>query len=312
MSVSYLDFAQHCLWIYESPRYSEATLRKVSFVLTTLGKLGVHSTDQLTTDLFRSYVAARSADVCNNTIRGELTHLRACVNEAIDKEWVARAPKWRKLWPPRSTRRRKVLYSIDDLGTVLHHLESRSRSWDGLRLYALFVLVLYGGLRLREALLAEVEDLDLERRTIEVVARRRLKTADSARIVPIPAEAIPPLRRWIARVKSVHLFPNKSRSAPWTSGGPGRRPTERLRAAAAAVGVEGLTFQALRHCYVTWGRRRFGISGPAMTQIVGHTSANTHEENYLHPDEPNALADSVQGVRYRLTPDPDPRARAVC
>ncbi|HKI21159.1 MAG TPA: hypothetical protein VKA15_24920 [Isosphaeraceae bacterium] len=72
-SLDYTRFAAHCLAIYESPRYSPETLVKMSQLLVPLGPFGIRSTDELTTDLFRAYVAGRTGIVSNNTIRGELT-----------------------------------------------------------------------------------------------------------------------------------------------------------------------------------------------------------------------------------------------
>jgi integrase len=63
-----------------------------------------------------------------------------------------------------------------------------------------------------------------------------------------------------------------------------------------------LTFQSLRHSFATWGRRRFGIPGPVMRDILGHTLIATHECNYLHsPGDAAELVAAVARFSYRAT-----------
>jgi len=300
-AVEYTRFASHCRAIYESPRYSPKTRRKMEQLLGLLARLGVQRTDEMTTGLFRSYVAYRLGVVSSNTVRGELTYLRTCVNEAIDKRWLRKAPKWRKLWPPRSPRRRKVLHTVEEVHRVQEHLRSGSDTWEGFRLYALFVLVAHTGVRLGEAQQGQVQDLDLERGTFEIAGRDRVKTPDSVGLVPLPEASLPILREWRCMAGSVWLFPERSRRGPWTSGGRGRKPTQRLKAAAQAVGVEGMTFQSLRHTFATWATWRFGLSGPQLKRVLRHTTEETQAE-YVHlPKTLDDLARAVDRVDYRAS-----------
>jgi integrase len=134
-----------------------------------------------------------------------------------------------------------------------------------------------------------------------VVPRTRLKTEAAERCVPICPELAAILRGWRWRARSSWVVPASDRTKPWTSGGRGQKPTQRLSEAGRAVGVTGLTFQSLRHSFATWGRRRWGIPAPVMRDILGHTMIATHEAHYLHsPEDAAELSAAMTNVTYRL------------
>ena len=91
------------------------------------------------------------------------------------------------------------------------------------------------------------------------------------------------LRGWMLRLaRTVRdgpgcLLPRRDGQGPWRGGAKGKRPTDQLVAAGIAVGVPGCTFQSLRHTFTTLGRRVWGIDGPAMQEILRHTSIRTHK-----------------------------------
>ena len=194
---------------------------------------------------------------------------------------------------------RKTLHPLADLARTLGHLERQAETWDGHRLLMAFALAAYAGLRRDELLRLQWVDLDLAVGIIRVVPRQRLKTEAAERIVPICRELALILWAWRWRSRSQWVIPASDRSKPWTSGGKGQKPTQRLVAAGMAIGVEGLTFLSLRHSFSTWGRRRWGIPGPVMRDILGHTLISTHETNYLHsPGDVLELLAAVAKIRY--------------
>lgn len=296
-AIAFGEFTRLYLHVLSGPRYSPATRLKMRQILQQLADVGVMSTSDLTTQRLTDYAIVRSARVCANTVRGELTYARAAVNFAIEEEYLERGPKWRRLWPRKSARKRQAAHSIDAVRSVLEHLERDSEQWDRHRLYAAAAVAAYTGLRRDEILFAHAADVDLRRRLIDVRDRKRLKTEASAAPVPIAEELVPILRAWIFRGRSQWLIPRLDRRGPWRGGSVRDRPTARLVAAGRAVGVEGMTFQSLRHTFATHGRRRWGISAAAMRDILRHTSIDTHERHYLHPGDD--LVEAVRRVSYR-------------
>jgi integrase len=291
------EFRTAYLHVLSGPRYSPATRSKMDQVLRQFASLEVTSTADFTTAKATDYAIARSARVCANTVRGELTYLRAAVNYAIEERLLDKGPRWRRIWPRKSKRKRKTAHSVEQVRKVLEHLEQRIDTWDGHRLFAAAALAAYTGLRRDEVLWCRVGDIDLRNRIIDVVDWKRLKTEESANPVPIPEELVPALRDWMFRCRSMHLFPRLDRQKPWRGGSKASRPTARLVAAGMAVGVPGFTFQSLRHTFATLGRRRWGISAAAMRDILRHVDIETHEANYLHRIDD--LVDAVRHVSYR-------------
>lgn len=299
-SISLAEFRREFLPLYEMPLRAPATLEKMTAVLDLVEQLGAEQTEDFTTGLVVRFVQCRSRQVCANTVRGELGYLRAAVNWAADEDWLDRVPRWRRLWPRASAPKRTRAHTIPEVSRVLQYLRHRAPfSWQHHRTYFLASLIARTGLRRDEALYARVEDFDLHGAILWVVDHQRLKTEGSRAPVPLCDELLLDAAAWLPRTRSIHAVPNRRGTQPWTSGGIGRRPTERLVAAGEACGVPGLTCQALRHAFATWGRRRWGISAIQMRDILRHETEET-QEHYVHPEEELAeLVRSVRRVRYR-------------
>lgn len=299
--IAFGEFHTRILRLYSPPQRATKTLKKLDQVLRQVRDLGVGTTADITTDLAARYVSQRSAAVCANTVRGELGYLRAAANYAIEEDWLDRAPRWRRVWPRKSKPIRKTLHSIAEIARVLAYLEARSIDWHAHRDYALAVVASHTGMRLSEILFAHTQDVDLVARIIWVDPRRRLKTAVADGPVPVPDAAVPVIRDWMFRARSRFLFPTRRGTEPWTSGGPGRKPTQRLVAAGIACGVVEFTPQSLRHSFTTHGRRRFGVSSCVMKDILRHADELTHQRHYLHRTGDVAeMVRSVKDLCYRV------------
>jgi integrase len=292
------EFRRRIHAVYAGPAHSPRTAYQMDHVLALVQRLGCTSIADVTTELAAKYVAWRCESVCATTVLGELCYLRSAVNYAIEEGWIDRKPQWHRVRPRAGPRRKKVLHSIGDIARVLALLKSRSAEWTWNRLYALVGVVAYTGLRRDEALHLQVADVHLSDRLILVVARRRLKTQASAAPVPIcsPLRAI--LAQWIPRVGSPWLFPGVRRTGPWIGGSDGTRPTDRVRAVGAELGIDGLTLQSLRHTFATWSRRRWGLSALQLRDVLRHTTEHT-QEHYVHGElDFEELIRSVRKVRY--------------
>src|SRR5947209_1718016 len=121
-SLPWKKFSEIFLGLYEPPSHSVHTRSKMSYVLRMVGAMGVRSTADLTTELAARFVIERSKRVCANTIRGEISYLKAAVNYALEEGYLERAPKWRRVMPRRSPRRRKTLHRLEEIRWVLARL----------------------------------------------------------------------------------------------------------------------------------------------------------------------------------------------
>jgi integrase len=298
-----IPFDQFCteyIGVLSGPRYAVATRKKMEQVPKQVDALGVRSTAELTTKTVSRYAQGRSERVCPNTVRGELTYLRAACNYAIEEEYLDRGPRFRRSLPRKSPRIRKVLHPIESIRLVLDHLEQGQETWFGHRLFVVGSFAALTGARKSEVLYARWSDLDLGRGIWNVSARYRLKTEGSERPVPLCGELITIARGWRWRSRSEHLVPNHLLDEPWTTGGKGFRPTDQLVAAGLEVGVEGFTCASLRHSWSTWARRRWGLTGVEVRDILGHTTIQTHERNYLHGELDDADLVRIAGkIGYR-------------
>jgi integrase len=183
------------------------------------------------------------------------------------------------------------------VAAVLAHLERHAESWEGGRLHTLAAVLAYTGVRKMEALRLRVEDVDLVRGFVFVAPNGRpLKTPGSEAPVPCPAALLRILRDWIPRCGSEWLIPMKSRKGPWTNGTNGKRPTDLLRAAGLAAGVEGFTPLSLRHSLATHLAGFWGLKERQVQMVLRHTTSRT-QRRYIHPDLAN-LAALVRGFEY--------------
>jgi integrase len=299
--IPYSQFVASILAIYDGPGHSPRTLTKMRHALGLLGSLtGVETTADLSTETIATFVRERSAQVCANTVRGDLAYLSAAASYAVEEGWLDHPPRWRRIRPRRSPPAGPQLHSIADVRRVLHHLAAGSESWTGHRLYAIASVAAYAALRRDEILQLMVQDIDLAAGLLRVVERRRLKTEASAATVPIAPELGGIIAAWIPRCGSAWLFPGvRSRDHPWTGGANGERPCDRLRQAGEDIGIQGLTLNSLRHAWATWARRRWGLSAIQVQEVLRHTSPRT-QAWYLE-DEPDQAfrVRAVSQVSYR-------------
>jgi integrase len=268
-------------------------------VLRIVGDLGVESTADLTTELAARFVTQRSEVVCPNTVRGELSYLRAACNYAFEEGYLERVPRFKRVRPRKSPPKSTVVHSIGDIGRVLDRLQSRAPDWIEHRLYALTALAAHTGARRDEMLWSQCWDFNLTTGLRLVQERRRLKTEASAAPVPLCPELREVLAGWLARVDSVWMFPGVKGRGCWHGGVCGARPTDRLKQAGEAVGVEGLTFASLRHTFSTWARREWNLSDIQLADVLRHTTPETAARHYVHPGKLSALVASVDRVSYR-------------
>lgn len=258
------------------------------------------TTQALTPDLVARFAARGGAPA---TVNGLLSSLRAACRLGESRGWLAPGQldgaRWRVADDGR--RRKGRHHPRADIARVLDHLRRDSASWEGGRLFAFAATLAYCGLRKTEALRLRVEDVDLTRGFVFVLANGAdLKTEGSAAPVPIPGALRPILSRWLGRCGSEWVFPGVKRLGPWTGGGTGKRAGDRLAAAGRAAGVEGFTPHTLRHSLATHLRLSWRLTPKQIQMVLRHSDEFT-QEGYIHPDLQD-LAELVEGFDFTATP----------
>lgn len=325
--IPYGQFMAEVLDLYRPPLRAKATYCKIrqalEIVANLIGPKG--TTADLTPALIGRFVASRPASSSANTTIGLLSALRAACTYGVNLGYLRSSPfEARKRWIRPAPTHRERHHSREEIARVLDllHREAEERGgwagWRSRRIYAMVCLFAYTGLRRNEGLYLQVTDLDLEGRTLWIVARdgRQLKTQASGQPIPLAEALVPVLKNWLvhrldapttdptvpdgcavrpSRSDCPWVFPNITRVGPWTGGPPGQRPIDRLKAAGARAGVEGFTFLSLRHSFAThaehWGM------GPAMLQrILRHTTQQT-QKYYRHPDATN-MREAVSRIDF--------------
>jgi integrase len=303
--VTFASFACSLLSLYEPPLRARSTYSRMAQLLDLLGAHpGVVTTADLTTPTLALWIADRSRVVCVNTVIGELGYLQTACEFAVEEGWLRKNPFLsRRLRVRKEPTRWKRHHTLAEVGRVLTHLRERSSTWKGNRLYALASTVAYTGLRRNEALFLLAADVDLPERLISVVPRgkNRLKTEAAAAPVAACEELAEVLADWLPRCRSRWLFPSLWADTPWTGGNPGTKPLDRLRQAAEACGVSGMTWLSLRHSWATHAETAWGLSEPAIQRMLRHTSPITSRQHYRHADADNLRA-MVRSVSYRTAP----------
>lgn len=293
---------------YTVARRSPRTISKMRAVLDELiatigpGQEAPATTADLTTAGIGRWMALACGQRSPNTVIGLLGYVRAVASYAAEEGLIDRQPSWRRL-RPRRTRPAKVRHHpAQQVARLLDHLETRARNggWKCRRLYALTAVVAYTGLRRDEALWLRRQDLHLADGWIEVEPhhRRRLKTLDSGQPVPAPPELVPILEAWLPEVPAHRpwVIPSVRSEGPWHGGGPGRRPIDHLKAEAAKVGIQGITWRTLRASWATHAESLWGCTDPEIARVLRHTGAETGRRHYRQAD-----LDNLRRIGARVT-----------
>jgi len=295
------EFARGVLALYEPPIRRKSTHRKMRQVLDEFGRHCRHCRD-LTPETIAAWIAEHPGRR-PSTVATLLSSLRAACNYAISRGWLKtnpfqfRAPReWidpdvPELPPP--------VHTGEEIAAVLRQADSEASGgcWRAARLRAVLYSSAYTGARKREIMGLRVEDVDLELQVLRIRtnSKRPLKTRKSSANLPIPAPLAYVLAEWIPLASSEWLFPGSYRLGPWFDGAPGYRPIDELKALGKRAGVEGLTFQSLRHSFASLSEG-WGIGELMLQRLLRHTSIRT-QRGYRHPLS-GALVEAAAKVRF--------------
>jgi integrase len=306
--VSWPTFTAEVLALYAPPLRAKNTCRDMERTLDQVGELLGPSptTAGLTPELVARFLTSRPPHQSQSTTYAQLARVRVLCNYASDRRYVAVSPfTLRKRWMPKPpTPDRKRHHSAEDIRRVIDRarLEAERKTgwarWRAWRTHAVICTAAYTGARKMEILRLKVEDIDLDRRVISLVARDGLgfKTPKSAQPIPMPAALAEVLASWLPQTHSEWAFPATKRDRPWTSASPGYRPLDRLKRVAKRAGVEGFTFLSLRHSWATHAESLWGLTEAQIQRVLRHTTPMT-QRHYRHNDAANMRA-ATDGISF--------------
>jgi integrase len=308
--IPWVQFRAELLSLWAPPMCAKSTACKMRQVLGELDHLAVDTTADLTPLLVSRYIAMRPPNQSAYTLHAVLRVVRVICSYAQKAGYLRVSPftlrplcRWVRLTPLEGKRhfsREETRRLLDLMAKDVRERQGWAQ-WRARRLQAVASTVAYTGMRKMEALHLQVKDVDLAPRVIWIRPNGktgRLKTAASEAPVPIPLALVPILTEWLAHRMDAPfgfvipeecpwLIPTCNRRSPWTSGQPGGKALDRLKAVAKRAGVEDMTFLALRHGWAT--HAEFWGYGANLTQrVLRHTNTRT-QLGYRHADLPNIV-----------------------
>jgi integrase len=298
-------FRAELLELYKPPQRAKATYRGMKQTLDELAALGIRSTADLTLTMVSQYIATRPPTLSPNSVRGKLRYVQALCTLAEKLNYLRPSPfrirgigQWIRAVPPAA----KKFSSREDIRRVLDHAKSKItgggwREWKARRDYAFLCTLAWTGCRYSEAVYMQAQDASLEENLIAIVSRQehRLKTAGAHATVPLLSELRTVLvQEWLPHRLAAPpdfelddpncpwLFPTlrRHKRAPWNSGGPGGRPSQRVSILAAEVGVR-LCPLMLRHSWASH-LAAAGAGEHVIKQWLRHSNTQT-QRWYVHP-----------------------------
>lgn len=164
-------------------------------------------------------------------------------------------------------------------------LWERKNEW----MYALFLILLYSGMRISELIKNVPENVDLENRTI-YVPESLAKTQSSIRFVPIHEDIVPLVRTFLDR--STDLFITKDNGYPVQYQNFMDRDIPLLE---EYLGVRH-TPHDTRHTFITQGFK-CNLKELALQKIVGHAPQNITHRVYTHVEQ-DELRNEINKIHY--------------
>ena len=276
-SVSIARFETEIIKNYKAKRRAPKTVSQIKQVLRELRAVGVKHTSQVTDSAIADWIEAwpeRSPETFRSHLRclsAICTRLKKHGYVRLDPFEVDGVADWMRLDSRPSAPKRRWSKPADQVRRVLALADEEAAAGEWIaerdRAYA-YTLFLTGG-RPGEIQRLQISDFNRDERTLTIRAHwitgragRRFwwkpKTVGSAATMPIGNHLVGILDPWSRRVAygsrrgrllfhgCVDLFPGVRLFGPWTGGGPGESPLDRIKALGERAGVRDLTNKAAR------------------------------------------------------------------
>jgi integrase len=245
-------------------RQKDQVLRELVALKDGSGKPLVRKTSDLTEKTIGAWVEAFPTRTAG-TVKSHLRALRAMTRRAKKRGWLRVDPfdiddvnDWIRLDARPKAPPRRWSKSPEDIRRLFKTADSKAKggSWLASRDRAYVYTLFLTGARPGEIERLDVADFNPQFRTLTISAKwitgrggRRYwwmpKTVGSSGTIPLGDELFWILQEWLVRRERhprrrdecTSLFPGERWWGPWTSGGPGARPLDRLKALAKAAEI---------------------------------------------------------------------------
>lgn len=219
--------------------------------------------------------------ISNATINRYTAFLKMVFNLGISDEIVDSNPlAHRRVKPLEENAPRERVLSFEEEDLLLPELAPVDQ--------AALVISLNSGMRQGEILGLKRSDIDFERR----LAKLRTTKAGKQQVVPLNALALAAITFMMNRHDYELLFPNEAGTGPMS----GARMTNRIKEAAAKLGMKDVLFHTARHTFIT----RLAQDGHdiGVIKAAARHSTITMTDSYMHTTRDATLA-AVDGLCSR-------------
>ena len=212
-----------------------------------------------------------------------------------------------EFWPPskwvpmdsRPSNRKHLHRSPEQIGRLLDLLdrEASQGGWKEGRLQAMGYLYAYTGMRAKEGLTLDRDDIDLAAGvlTIRPKAGWRPKTLHSARTLPLAPPLLEVLQLWLPRTGCQWVFPGVRLSGPWTGGPPGGKAVHAVKAAGERAGIGPMPILGFRKTLGTVAPY-WGVAPQDVQAMMGHTSVET--QRFYREHDVEQLRSAVARIHF--------------
>ena len=256
-AISIEQFESDLIDIHRAMDHAPSTIRQIRQVLREFRGVGVGTTSELTSAAIARWKRANPGR-SPVTTRSHLRCLRAMCARAkkegrleVNPFDVDRLEEWCRPDAPTARPPRRWSLTPEEIRRVLERADAEASAddWAAGRLRAYIWTLLLLGMRPGELQRLEVRDVDVARRTVTIRPKAvpvrhkpdrwwRPKTVGSAATIPMGERLAAVLAGWIPHTGCRWLVPGLKRRGPWTSGGPGVRPLDQVRALGDRAGVK--------------------------------------------------------------------------
>ena len=239
--------------------------------LRALDEIGIgHEVEAITKHVLRQYVVwLRERGLQPATVARRIHSLRSFWNYLWDSEYTDTNP-FRKLTLPKQSRKLPVYLSEHECRHLIAGAEQQASGFLACRDKALLMFMLFTGVRRSEVLDLTWHHVDLEQKTVRLVAAK----GDKTRVVPLADAAAEVLSRWREvrpRCKHDHVF-----TTQWGArlGRRGLRSALDRALKAADIDRPDTTPHHLRHSFACLMLRN-GADLSCLQRMLGHTRLDT-------------------------------------